>query len=212
MCLTARSRSDGSGGFTSGMGLTFSTSELRYFAMHYTQDGVPILPHYIQRRSLKRQVQNECVPAVPADTFRDVDRPLPLRHGVSIDEIVLECLPHATAEPWKSAAVYVLECRRNARALHDIAIELRKSRTFWDRDKAATARRRIYVGMTVNLVRRLYDHLNNSDEGGDFPSVHPPVRVLGVFWFRSHELANRAEELIADGLQKRFSDDYVVQL
>ena len=180
--------------------------------MHYTHDGVAVLPTNTRRASIKRRVENEYVPSIPADTFEDISRPLPLRYGTSAREIILECLPHTTAEPWKSDAVYVLECRRNKRAVHDAINELGKYNTFWDSEKAATARRRIYVGMTVELIRRLHDHLNDPREGGDFPTVHPPIRVLGVFWFRWYKRAAKAEELIAHGLQERFDDDYVVQL
>jgi len=180
--------------------------------MHYTYDGVPVLQRHTRRSSIRRRVQNEYVPSIPADSFQEVNRPLPLRYGTSVREIVLECLPHTTAEPWKSDAVYVLECRRNKRATHDAISELGKYDTYWDSEEAATARRRLYVGMTVELVRRLHDHLNDPKEGGDFPTVHPPIRVLGVFWFRSYKRAAKAEELIADGLQERFDNDYVVQL
>jgi len=180
--------------------------------MHYTYDNVPVLPRHARRPTLERRVRTEYVSSIPANTFRNVDRPLPLRHGTSAREIILECLPHTTAEPWKSDAVYVLECRSNRRATQDAISELGKYDTYWDDEKAATARRRLYVGMTVDLVRRLHDHLNDPDEGGDFPTVHPPIRVLGVFWFRWYKRAAEAEELIADGLQERFDQDYVVQL
>jgi len=178
--------------------------------VHYTQDGSPVLRQE-RGHTLSKRVRDEYVPSIPADTTQSLDRFLPLRYNNTVDAVILETLPHLTGETDKSAAVYVLECRHNSRAVHDAFAELNKGSVFWDRDNAATARRLIYVGVTTELIRRLYNHLNNPREGGDFPTVHPPLRVLSVFWFGSYKRAHRAEKLIADGLQERFDEDHVVQ-
>ena len=73
-------------------------------------------------------------------------------------------------------------------------------------------RRVLYVGVTVNLIRRLDEHINSpAQEGAQFTALHPPVRVLQVGWFSSFEEASRAEEITADLLSSKFPDDFIAQ-
>ncbi|MFC6875422.1 GIY-YIG nuclease family protein [Halobellus marinus] len=74
------------------------------------------------------------------------------------------------------------------------------------------AERIIYVGVTVNLQRRLLEHVDAIDsDGAEFTQVFPPLRVLDVSWYRSYRRAHRAEKRVADAISERFSTDYVYQ-
>lgn len=157
-------------------------------------------------------VSNEVVPSLPADTWRDTSEPLPLRFGTDPWEIVGAALPHADGDLGRRSAVYVLECRESARPCSDALAEGVTPKIEWERE-AVGSRRIIYVGYTVNLLRRLDEHLNNRNgQGAHFTRVFPPIRVLGVSWWSSPGRANRAERLVAEGLRERFPEDYVFQL
>ncbi|WP_269782719.1 GIY-YIG nuclease family protein [Halobacterium wangiae] len=74
------------------------------------------------------------------------------------------------------------------------------------------ANRILYVGVTVNLLKRLDEHLNNSGSGpADFTKVFPPIRILNVNWYPSYQIACQAERITADLLAEEFPEDFVAQ-
>jgi hypothetical protein len=188
--------------------------------MHYVRDGQPIFPMKFgdedldsdpdRRVPVKERVQ-EVVPRVPETSWLELDddpASLPLRYDTSFETIVLAALPHATGSTLRTKAVYVLECRHNRRfgstaVTNDINIG-------HDWGETSSATRLLYVGVTVNLLSRLDQHLNSPGKrGANFTGVFPPMRILDVSWWATYQRAQRAEKLIADGLEDRFEGDYV---
>lgn len=164
------------------------------------------------RDTVEEVVRSEVLPRVPRTTYHELRRDLPLRFGTSADEIIAEALPHATGDRSQTSAVYVLECRKSSRPTSDALASGVTPKSEWER-QAVGARRVIYVGYTVDLLRRLDEHLNNTDgKGAHFTRVFPPLRILDVSWWSTSSRARRAEPLVASGLRDRFEDDYVYQL
>lgn len=185
--------------------------------MHYLASrGSPLLPRR-ERPTIRDRVESKVIPEVPSDSWHDADRPLPLQVDTSPWTIAAECLPFCTGEP-RTNAVYVLECIPNDEYRETAARKLGRVDKPWN-GRVEGADRLIYVGMTINLHRRLWEHVNepnNAIDGADgdgahFTTVFPPVRVLHVSWWPSFETAMEAEEIAAKLLRDRFPDDYVYQ-
>lgn len=176
--------------------------------MHYCEDGSPVSP--IRRRDSLDDRVRRVVDRIPSDTIQELDTPLPLQRDTGISTLVAECLPHCTGEP-RTDAVYVLECRSNS-YYTDTAIEyLGRGSKPWN-GKVESADRLIYVGVTVNLLRRLDEHLNSpGNEGAHFTTVFPPIRILDVSWWSSFSIAKQAEQMIADQLDERYPPDFIFQ-
>lgn len=176
--------------------------------MHYCIDGSPIQPTY-QHPTLDDFIE-DIAKRVPSDPWQETEELLPLRHGSNANAIVSACLPYCTGET-RTDAVYVLECLSNSRYRDSAAYHFGRISKPWDGD-IETANRIIYVGMTINLFRRLDEHLNSQGEdGAHFTTVFRPIRVLDVSWWPSFRDALRAEEELAAQLDERFPDDYVYQ-
>lgn len=178
----------------------------RYFSSHsfdrYEDD---------LEREVRRVVEREVVPDVPTEAWDETAEEYPLQYGTDLRTITTVAFPHATGDVTKRNAVYVLECRSTSRPYNDAYIERVTPKEDWV--FAAGARRRIYVGWTNNLVKRLHHHLNNyQGRGAHFTRVFPPVRLLNVSWWGSRTRATIAEPMIADLLDERFEHDYVYQL
>lgn len=171
------------------------------------RDRIPL--HF--SRSVEKSVSNEIVPRIPENRWQDLDRLLPLRHDTSPGSVFLEALPHSDGS-FRDFAVYVLECRQTTDWGQHAAVELGKPKQKrWSTDING-ARRVIYVGVTINLMRRLMEHVDeDNDDGAEFTQVFPPVRVLDVSWFRNYQRASNAEKLVADRLAERFPEDYIMQ-
>jgi predicted GIY-YIG superfamily endonuclease len=186
--------------------------------MHYTTNGQPTIYDFdlAKRKSLITRIREEIVPRIPKDSWKEVDRTLPLRHSTSMEAIVAEGLHHCTGERNRTDAVYVLECLQTHGSVYrreEFADALSGK---WE-NRAKDGDRLIYVGVTVNALRRLNQHLNrpdpNSGSGGAFfTTVFPPIRILDISWYRSYERAATAEKKIANELRKRFSDDCIYQM
>lgn len=162
-------------------------------------------------KSVDEKVRNDVLPRIPVDRWQDLNRPLPLRFDTSLDAVVLEALPHCTGS-FRRFAVYVLECRHTRRWRQHAATELGKLKSDRWTGEINRARRIIYVGVTVNLQRRLVEHVDATDsDGAEFTQVFPPLRVLDVSWYRNYRRAQRAEKRVADAISERFPDDYVYQ-
>jgi hypothetical protein len=171
------------------------------------RDRVPL--HFSQ--TVSEKISEEVLPRIPEDRWKDVDRPLPLRFDTSIDAVVLEALRHCTGS-FRDFAVYVLECRHTTEWGQHAAVELGKVKQQRWRGDLDGARRVIYVGMTVNLSRRLLEHVQeDNDEGAEFTQIFPPLRVLDVSWYRNRRRVARAEKMLADAIDERFPGDYVMQ-
>lgn len=179
--------------------------------MHYVgKRGGPSLGYQVDDTPIEKYVRDEVVPRIPADSWQETDEPLPLQYHTDVWTIATVALPHCTGGR-KTDAVYVLECIHNTQYQHTALSELGKYKKKWQK-KIPSANRLLYVGVTKNLVRRLDQHLNNTDDrGAHFNRVFPPVRLLDVSWYSSYTQAHRAEELTAKLLRERFPGDYVSQ-
>ena len=176
--------------------------------MHYCSDGSPIQPAY-KHPGIETKI-DEVAERVPETSWRETEDPLPLRHSTHARAIALACYPFCTGAP-RTDAVYVLECLDNPAYQHTAAWEVGRVSKPWNGDVEEAARL-LYVGMTINLFRRLNEHLNSpGDDGADFTTVFRPVRVLDVSWWPSPQVAQEAEQLLADQLEERFPGDYVYQ-
>lgn len=177
--------------------------------MHYCVDGSPIL-QFGPRETLSDLV-SDVVERVPADSYEDSGVRAPFMYDTSPATIVNECFPFCTGEP-RTDAVYVLECLKNSSHKQASIQYLGRLNKQWERH-VDEADRLLYVGMTVDLLNRLNEHLNSpGDDGAHFTTVFRPVRLLDVSWWHSFEDAMKAEEEIASQLQNRFPSDYVYQL
>ena len=178
--------------------------------MHYVhQDQAVTRQSLANRRRVEDRLEAEIVPRVPADHWRDAGRPLPLRYATDPLTIAWCALPHASGDP-RQNAVYILECVQGS------GIDRRPVWLNGDchhtPDGVQASRRVLYVGVTVNLLRRLSQHLRDpGSSGANFTATHPPIRILDVSWWSSYREAERAERLIARKLRERFPNDYVSQ-
>lgn len=175
--------------------------------------GKMVTPLHMDSDSpVRLRVCDEVVPRVPDNTWKDVPKTdLPLRYDTSPWTLVNTLFPHCTGDLHRTHAVYVLECLQNhhyARsALRDVG-RVKSAR----RDAHGEARRRLYVGVTEKLIRRINQHLNDPGaKGAQFTAVFPLIRVLDVSWWRTKRDARRAEVIIAGELRERFTNDYVSQ-
>ena len=177
--------------------------------MHYCKDQSPIVVP--DQRETLDDLAEHIAHRVPTDSYEDPGTPAPFTRDTSLNRIVMECLPFCTATP-RTDAVYILECLQNSSYRRTAVQDLHRTNKPGEGD-VEEADRLIYVGMTVNLLRRIDEHLNSpGDDGAHFTTVFPPVRLLDVSWWPSFDEAMRAEERIADHLQERFPSDYVYQL
>jgi len=174
--------------------------------MHYGSTGYTITQ--TPREALRSDVQSRVVADIPPDSYTETNQPLPLKHSSSIPAIVNAVFPHADGS-FKDNAVYVLECLQTpslGTALQNgvSGISAAEYADLGDPDRV------IYVGVTRNMVRRLYEHLNApGDDGAYFTALYRPIRVLNIGWFRSYDQANRAESIAADLLRDRYPDEFV---
>mgnify|MGYP000073547065 CR=1 FL=1 len=177
--------------------------------MHYTTGGAPVVRKQFGSQPLQEFVSDE-VAKVPNGTWHDVDRYLPFRLDTSPWTIARECLSHCDGTR-ASNAVYVLECFQTSDHQNVAVQHLQKTKSNW-KGSVEDARRVIYVGKSINLIRRLDRHLNDpGGKGAEFTTVFPPVRVLHVLWFNSRSKMDKAEPMTADMLRDRFPADYVSQ-
>jgi predicted GIY-YIG superfamily endonuclease len=177
--------------------------------MHYCKDQSPIIVP--DQRETLDDLAEHIAHRVPTDSYEDPGTPAPFTRDSGLNSIVMECLPFCTGAP-RTDAVYVLECLQNTSYKRASAQYPHRTNKPWEGD-VEQAERLIYVGMTVNLLRRIDEHLNSpGDDGAHFTTVFPPVRLLDVSWWPSFSEAMRAEEKVADHLKERFPSDYVYQL
>ncbi|WP_425498313.1 GIY-YIG nuclease family protein [Halogeometricum salsisoli] len=177
--------------------------------MHYCADGSPIVPSH--RREALTDLVQDVVNRIPSDSYEESGVPAPFIHETSPSTIVAECLPFCTGEP-RTDAVYVLECLKNSSYRQTALNYLGRVGKPWE-GHVDEANRLIYVGMTVNLLNRLNQHLNSpGNAGAHFTTVFRPVRLLDVSWWPSFQEAMRAEKEVANQLRDRFPNDYVYQL
>ncbi|WP_080509210.1 GIY-YIG nuclease family protein [Candidatus Halobonum tyrrellensis] len=177
--------------------------------MHYCVDGSPTLSLFTRDPFSDRV--DDIAERVPLDSYQDPDVRAPFSQDSSIWTIIGECFPYCTAEPRKDA-VYVLECFKNESYRTTALQYLGKTMGQPWNGRVEGANRILYVGMTLNLVRRLHRHLNSpGNKGAHFTAVFRPVRLLDVSWWSSFEGAKRAEKTIARRLRDRFPEDYVFQ-
>jgi predicted GIY-YIG superfamily endonuclease len=177
--------------------------------MHYCKDQSPVA--LSDQRETLDDLAEDIAHRVPSDSYVETSTPAPFTRDTGLNTIVIECLPFCTGTP-RTDAVYVLECFQSSSYRRTSAESLRRTNKRWEGD-VEEADRLIYVGMTVNLLRRIDEHLNSpGDDGAHFTTVFPPVRLLNVSWWPSFNEAMRAEEAIADHLQERFPSDYIYQL
>lgn len=179
--------------------------------MHYVGErGGASLGYQIDDPPLSDYIESEIIPRVPEDMWLETDGLFPFQRSTNIWTIVNEAFPHCTGEK-KTDCVYVLECRQNSRHQHAALLDLEKDKRRWQKEVNG-ADRLIYVGLAKNLLRRLDQHLDESNRGGaDFTHVFPPIRVLDVSWYSSYQRARRAEKLVAKYLSERFPNDCVWQ-
>lgn len=112
---------------------------------------------------------------------------------------------------WDRACVYVLECRRNTHPA-STAAEYQLNKIFPWASEASQSRRPLYVGYTVDLLKRIDEHLNSPGAAGArFTTIFPPIRILDVSWYSHPPQARTAERITAQLLRKRFPRDYVYQ-
>jgi predicted GIY-YIG superfamily endonuclease len=164
----------------------------------------------LQQEPLRDRIRVKTVNEVPTEHWREADGQLPLRHATDPWTIAMCALPHCTGN-CQTNAVYVLECLANSNYQHTASYELGLAKQKWV-DDVESAERLLYVGVTVDVLNRLNEHLN--DPGGDgahFTTVFPPIRVLNISWYHSYAEAQRAEELTAELLRERFPNDYISQ-
>lgn len=147
---------------------------------------------------------------VPRTSYVDLDGWCPLQRRTDPWTIAAQCLPHCTGEP-ETDAVYVLECRSSSEYGHIAVSQLERYQKPWN-GEIEGADRLLYVGRTVDVLRRLDEHLNSpGDEGAHFTTVFPPVRILDLSWWESQWRARAAEPKVAEHLRQRFPEDYVYQ-
>lgn len=178
--------------------------------MHYTGPGdEPVIPFRLGD-NLRARIKNEVVPEVPEDSWADADVEPDFQTDISISNIIATAFPYCDGGP--ANAVYVLECKPTENFRGIAFTELQKVKTQWPTDING-ARRVLYVGVTVNLLRRLHEHLQDDggDAGADFTQVFPPMRLLHVEWFETYARAAKAEPMVAEELRERFPEDHVAQ-
>ena len=179
--------------------------------MHYTdvRTGCPVVSN-TPRRTLASRIQEEVISDFPTHPWRFANDPCPLQYDTDSCTLVSICLPFCDATP-RTNAVYVLECMKNKRYRQTAATRLGKLKPQWDAS-ICDADRILYVGMTVNLLRRLNEHLNHPErKAADFTAVFRPIRLLSVTWYSSISEAARAEPLTASLLRDAFPSNYVSQ-
>ena len=173
------------------------------------------VPVYRQATNFERRVRRvtyqEILPNIPDETWKDSLSQIPLRYSTDPLTIVSCCLPHCDGS-YKTNAVYILECLQLESPKNRLMLQKGRARNRWNDKKAQTARKVIYVGSTISLLRRLDEHINDpEDSGAYFTSVYPPIRILDVSWYRSYSDAEKAEKIIAGVLSEELENDYIYQ-
>jgi hypothetical protein len=75
---------------------------------------------------------------------------------------------------------------------------------------AESASRRLYVGRAVDLVDRLWDHIQGSEHGGaHFTTVFPPYRLRRVFLYTKYEHRDLLEGKVSQTIDRENEDAFV---
>jgi predicted GIY-YIG superfamily endonuclease len=127
-------------------------------------------------------------------------------------ESVREEVEDAVRGVWGRHAVYILECAdRRAEDVRVDAAALFGETPSWV-GPACRADRCFYVGMSGNVVERVYHHVNRKETGARFTKLFPPIDVHGVKFFRTRPEAFDEEKRAAQQLRLATSDEiYVYQ-
>jgi len=160
---------------------------------------------------LRKRCEQELLPEISEISYRREQRPFPLQYDTSPWTIASCLLPHADGTARRSA-VYVLECTSNDTTSTTAKQTPVSGKSAMAHSSATRARRILYVGVAKNVHRRIHQHLNSpTDEGAYFTAMFPPVTIRHVEWFENHQLARRAEPIVADVLDDYFSNTCVAQ-
>lgn len=109
-------------------------------------------------------------------------------------------------------AVYVLECKQRTSTPKVAREEFQlQNEAKWIR-RAQQKERLLYVGVSVNVVKRLKEHSYAKGSGANFTQIFPATRLLSIDWYRSRSLAYKAEPITADIIDEVIDDQiYVAQ-
>jgi len=152
------------------------------------------------RAEIRDRIQSEIVPSITDRWWMDVYDRAPLE---TIGDPPAHFVPRKVSEHSTYSdepnGVYVLECRR---APTDGDQKDWKSRGY-------TARRRIYVGRSVHVPRRIEQHICGT--GSKYTTQFPPARILNISWWDTKADMKVAEPEIAKAVDEAFPEDHVQQ-